>query len=76
MNRLLLGQVRVAIVTGYFENLITNTFANLNSTQVLRMTTHVISQNAISETNVISENEKISFHSVENPFDTEKDCYK
>ena len=40
------------------------------------MTTHVISQHAISETNVISENEKISFHSVENPFDTEKDCYK
>ena len=37
---------------------------------------HVIFENAISETNVISKDKKISFHSVENPFDIEKDCYK
>ena len=40
------------------------------------MTTHAISENAISETNVISKDEKIFFHSLENLFDTEKDCYK
>ena len=64
------------LVTGYFENLSPNTFVNLNSIHVLRMTTHVISENAISETNVISKDKKISFNSVVNPFDTEKNCYK
>ena len=49
---------------------------NLNSIHVLQIITHVISENAISETSVISKDQKISFHSVENPFNREKDCYK
>ena len=49
------------LVTAYFENLSANTFVNLNSTHVLRITTHVISQNVISKKNVISKDQKVSF---------------
>ena len=40
------------------------------------MTTNVITENFISKINVISKDEKIALHSVENPFDTGNYCYK
>ena len=50
------------LATGYFENFNTNTFVNLNSTHALQMTKHVISENAISERNLISkEKDFLSF---------------
>lgn len=64
------------LVTGCFENVNANTFVNFHSTHVLRMTTNVITENFISKINVISKDEKIALHSVENPFDTGNYCHK